>query len=110
MGILKMFSTIFGMVVLSTLVVLADAQITEQAAREQASNTVRSELHSTVHFKSDQFLGVQRDEELEQSLAVAVGGRTGSRLIYRVSPTGYEIGENTVAYHVWTDIDVVFIV
>jgi len=106
----KLFSTIFGMAVMSTLVVLANAQMTEQAAREQASNTVRSELHSTVHFRSDQFLGVQRDEELEQSLAIAVGGRAGARFIYRVSPAGYEIRENTVAYHVWTDVDVVFIV
>jgi hypothetical protein len=101
----RLFSMIFGMVVLPTVTVIANAQTTEQAARELASSTVRSELHTAVHFKSDQFLGVQRDEELEETLAVAVGGRAGLRFIYKVSPTGYEIRENAVLYHVWTDVD-----
>jgi hypothetical protein len=108
MSIRKLFSTIFGIALLAPAT-WAHAQVSEQAAREQASSAVRSELHSTLNFKPDRFLGVQRDEELEQSLALAVGGRTGL-LIYKVSPTGYEIRENTVVYHAWSDFDVVFIV
>lgn len=106
----KLFSTIFGIAMLAALAVLANAQVTEQAARELASNTGRSELHSTVDFKPDQFLGVQRDEQLEQSLAVAVGGRSGLMFIYKVSPAGYEIRENAVVDHIWMDFDPVFIV
>jgi hypothetical protein len=108
MSIRKVSSTILGMALL-TLSARASAQINEQAAREQASSAVRSELHSKLDFRPDRFLGVQRDEELEQSLALAVGGRAGL-FIYKISPTGYEIGENTVVYHAWSDFDVVFIV
>jgi hypothetical protein len=64
----KLFSTISGIAVLSTLLIRANAQITDQGAREQASNVVRSELRATLNLKPDQFLGVQRDEALEQSL------------------------------------------
>jgi hypothetical protein len=106
----RWFATAFGMLLLSTLVVLANAQTTELAAREQASNAVRKELHSTVNFKSDDFLGVQRDEELEQSLAAGVGGQVGLTFIYRVSPEGPEIRKSSVVYHVWTDVDPLFIV
>jgi len=108
MSIRKLFSTIFGIALLA-LAAWAHAQVSEQAAREQASSAVRTELHSKLNFKPDRFLGMQRDEELEQSLALAVGGRAGL-FIYKVSPTGYEIRENTVVYHAWSDFDVVFIV
>lgn len=108
MRLLKLFSTIFGITLL-ILVECANAQISELAAREQASSAVRTELHSKLDFKPDRFLGVQRDEELEQSLALAVGGRTGL-FMYRVTPTGYEVRENTVVYHAWSDFDVAFIV
>jgi hypothetical protein len=64
------------MAVPSIFVMKANAQVTEQSAREQASNIVRSELPTTMNLKPDQFLSVQRDETLEQSLALAVG-RTG---------------------------------
>ena len=110
MTMLRVFFTVFGTAVLATPVALAKPQISEQAAREQARNITRSELHSTVHFKTDQFLGIQRDEELEQTLGVASGGQAGSMFVYKVSPTGYEIKENTVVYHAWSDFDVVFIV
>lgn len=107
----KLFSTIFGIAVLSTLAVRANAQVTEQAAREQARDIVRSELHSKVNFKADQFLGIHRDEELEQSLATAtIGWRTGTEFIYRVSPTGVEIKENAIVNHVATDADFMYIV
>jgi hypothetical protein len=100
------------MAVLPTLAVMASAQTTEQAARELASNTVRSELHSRVDFKSDQFLQVQRDEELEQSLAVAVAMSTPSSsvFIYRASETGYEISAKGVRYHFIMDGDYSYIV
>jgi hypothetical protein len=109
MSIRKLFSTIVGIAVLSAVAV-PSLQISEQAAREQAINIVRSELHSTVHFRADQFLGIQRDEELEQTLGVAVGGRAGLTFIYKVSPEGVELRENAVVYHTWTDVDPLFIV
>jgi len=118
MSIQKVFSTIFGLTVLATTVALANAQVTDQAAREQARNTVRSQLH----LRPDQFLGVQRDETLEQSLALAVG-RVGSAFIYRASPSGdeikeatkaspsgNEIRENTVVHHIVMDGDPMHII
>jgi len=107
MSIRKLFSTIFGIAMLA-LPTWAYAQVSEQAAREQAISAVRSELHSKLDFKPDRFLGVQRDEELEQSLALAVGRRAGL-FVYKVSPTGYEIRESTV-YHAWSDFEIVCIV
>ena len=110
MSIRKLFSTILGIVILAAPMARANAQMSEQAAREQASDIVRSELHSTVHFRADQFLGIQRDEQLEQNLGVAVGGQAGLTFIYKVSPQGVELRENSVVYHTWTDADFLFIV
>ncbi len=108
MNMRKLFSTIFGMVVLSTFVGLANAQMSDQVAREQARNVVRSQLQLN---RPDQFLGVQRDEELEQSLAIAtVGWRAGSKLIYKVSPTGDEIKENAIVHHFTVDRDYMYVV
>ena len=124
MSIRKLFSTISGLAVLPMLVMLANAQMTDQAAREQARDVVRSELHSTVNFKANQFLSVQRDEALEQILA-AVVARPPSwpEFIYRVSqegdefkeatkasPAGHEIRENTVVHHIVMDGDPMHIV
>lgn len=109
MTIRSVFSTIVGFAVITASAAIANAQMSEQAAREQASNAVRSELHTTLDLKPDQFLGIHRDEELEQSLALAKGGRT-DLFIYKVSPTDIEIKENTVVYHPWSDFDVVFVV
>jgi hypothetical protein len=107
MSIRKLFSIIFGAAVLSTLVTPSNAQMTEQAAREQARNTVRSQLD----LGPDQFLGIHRDEELEESLATAtIGWRTGSVFIYKVSPRGVEIKENAIVDHVATDADFMHIV
>jgi len=101
-----LFSTIFGLAALAIPVVPANAQLTDQVAREQASSTVRSQLH----LKPDQFFAVQRDEELEQSLAVTIGRKVDPEFIYKVSPAGYEVKEDTAVYHFWTDVDVVFII
>lgn len=109
MSIKKVFSTIFRMALLVTLAVRANAQVTEQTAREQASNIVRSELHSRVNFRSDQFLSIHRDEDLEQSLAIAtVGWRVGPIFIYKISPMGVEIRENSIVNHVATDAEFMY--
>lgn len=105
MSIRKLFSTMLGMAVLSMSVVLANAQMTDQAAREQARNAVRSQLH----LKPDQFLGVQRNERLEDLLALAVR-RPGFELIYRVSQAGDEVKENAVVHHIFTDVDPTYII
>ena len=110
MNIQELFSTIFGVAVLSALVLVANAQVTEQGAREEASNIVRSELHSALDFNPERWIGVWRDEELEQSLATIVGGRSGLRFIYKASPEGVEIRENAIVYHAWNDVDFMFIV
>jgi hypothetical protein len=110
MSIPKVFSMIFGLAMLASALALANPQVTEQAARNQATNVVRSELHSRLGFKSDQFLGIRRDEELEQILGMAVGGQAGLTFIYKVSPEGVELKENAIVYHTWTDVDPLFIV
>lgn len=110
MSIRKLFPAIFELVVLATPMAMANAQMTEHLAREQASNTVRSELRLRVNFKPDQFLAIYRDEELEQSLAVAVGGQAGSMFIYKASQDGVEIRQNTIVYHTLMDGDSLFIV
>jgi hypothetical protein len=107
----RLFPTIFGTMALATFVASPNAQMTEQAAREQASNIARSELQSTVHFRADQFLGIHRDEDLEQSLAIAsIGWRAGQKFIYRVSPAGFEIRENAVVNHTYVEVDPLLIV
>jgi hypothetical protein len=106
MSLRTLFLTIFGTMMLSTLVVPTDAQITEQAAREQTRNAVRSQLH----LKPDQFLGVQRDEKLEQLLAIAVGRPDGLQFIYQVSQAGDEVKENAIVRHIFTDVDPKYIV
>lgn len=103
---------------------LVNTQMTDQAARDQARDVVRSKLHSTVNFKADQFLSVQRDEALEQRLAAVVARPPSWPVfIYRVSqegdefkeatkasPTGHEIRENTVVHHIVMDGDPMHIV
>jgi hypothetical protein len=106
----SMFSTVFCISILSIGALRTDAQMSEQATRKKARDVVRSELHSRVQFKADQFLGIYRDEDLEQTLWVAVGRQVGSTYVYRVSPAAVELRENGVIYHTWTDVDPVFIV
>jgi hypothetical protein len=93
------FLTIFGAAGLAVLIVRLSAQVTDQAALEHIRDTVRSQLH----LKPDQFLGVQRDERLEQSLAIAAGRPVGP--VYRVSPTGEEIKGNALVHHLSMDVD-----
>jgi hypothetical protein len=102
----RLFSMILGLVVLAKLGTVANAQMTEHAAREQARSAVRSQLHLTP----DKFLGVQRDEDLEQSLAEAVGRLAGSEFIYKVSPTGYELRENSIINHILIDGDLIYVI
>ena len=106
MSIRKVFSTIFGIAVLSMLAGLANGQMTDLWGCELARNAVRSQLH----LKPDQFLSVQRDERLEQSLASAVGKRAGSEFIYRVSQAGDEVKEDAVVHHISTDADLDYII
>ena len=111
MSLRKHFSTILALETLLTPLVFADRQIGEQAARELARNVARAELSSTVHFKSDQFLNVRRDEELEQALAIAANGRRdGLVFIYKISPDGIEIRDNAIVHHITTDGDPALIV
>lgn len=91
---------------LSTLAVPTSAQVSDQAAREQTRNAVRSQLH----LKPDQFLVVQHDEKLEQLLAIVVGRPSGLEFIYRVSQAGDEVKENAVVHHIFTDFDPSYIV
>ena len=110
MSLRTLFSTIFGISLLSTFALQSDAQMSEQTAREKVRDVVRAELQARVNFKADQFLGIQRDEDLEQSLGIASGKQLGLTFIYRVSPEGVELKESAVVYHTWTDIDPLFIV
>jgi hypothetical protein len=106
MSMRKAFSTIFGMAALSMLVLPTSAQMADPAAREQASNAVRSQLH----LRPDQFLGVQRDENLEQLLAIVAGRSGGLEFIYQVSQAGDEVKENAVVHHIFTDADPTYVV
>lgn len=47
---------------------------------------------------------------MEESLALAVGKRAGSKFIYKVSPIGDEIEEGAVVHHVSTDADLMYII
>ncbi|WP_213807826.1 hypothetical protein [Granulicella sp. dw_53] len=95
----KLFLVIFAM---SALKVSAGAQVNEQAAREKALRAARPHLG---YLRPGQFLGIQRDEDLEQKLAAIAGGLAGSEFIYKVSPVGDEIKERSVVHHILTDID-----
>lgn len=102
---------IFGMALLAAVAGISNEQTTEPVARQLAESIVRAELRSKLDFKPGQFLAVSRDEELEQSLAIAtVGWRTGPVFIYRASPSGVEIRKDSIVNHIATDADFVFIV
>jgi hypothetical protein len=106
MSIRKLFSTIFGMALLSMLAVPANAQMTDQAAREQAREAVRSQ----PHLEASKFLQVQKNEMLEQLLAGVVARPSWLELIYKVSEEGDEIKEHAVVHHIVTDGDPTFTV
>ncbi len=98
----KLFLAALAMVVLSTLSVPTNAQMNEQSAREKALSVARPKLS---YLRPGQFLGVQRDEGLEQKLSALVGGLAGSEFIYRLNPVGDEIKDHAVVHHIFTDID-----
>jgi hypothetical protein len=104
MSMRKRSSTIFGVAIVSMLVAQANAQVTDQAEREQASNTLRSQLH----LKPNQFLRVQRDEELEQLLAAVVSRPSWSEFIDKASEEGDEIKEHVIVHHIVMDGDPTF--
>ena len=111
MKIQKLFSTILILTVLAIAAAGASGQTIEQVAREHAENAVRSELHSKLNFKSGQFLNVHREEKLEEDLAmVTIGWRLGPVFIYKITPTGFEIKENSIVNHIATDADFIYIV
>jgi hypothetical protein len=99
------FITIFGLMV-SASPLLVNSQMTDQAAREQVLNVVRTELHLGL----DKFLQTRRDEALEQSLATVVARPSWSEFIYKVSEDGDEIKEHAVVHHISTDGDPTFTV
>jgi hypothetical protein len=84
----------------------ASAQVNDQVAREQTREAVRSQLH----LEAGKFLQVQRDERLEQMLAVIVARPSWSEFIYKVSEEGDEIREHAIVHHIVTDGDPTFTV
>jgi hypothetical protein len=105
MSLQTMCLTISGALMLATQAG-PSAQVSDQAARAQTRNAVRSQLN----LKPDQFLSVQRDEKLEQLLAVLAGRSDGVEFIYQVSQAGDEIKGNAIVHHIFTDVDPTYIV
>lgn len=104
MNMQRLILAISAASVLSAVAAPTSAQSTEQASRDQIRSAVRSQLH----LKDDQFLAVQRDEPLEQKLAI-VSGKPGV-FFYQVSQAGDEIKEHSVVHHIFTDADPTYIV
>jgi hypothetical protein len=100
----KLFLAISAASVLSVVAAPMHAQANEQTLRDQIRSAVRSQLH----LKDDQFLAVQRDEPLEQELAI-VTGKPGV-FLYRVSQAGDEIKEHRVVHHIFMDADPTYFV
>jgi hypothetical protein len=97
---------IYVVVLLSMLAVVADGQMTGEAAHEQAASAVRTRLH----LKPGQYLNVQRNEKVEELLATAVGRPGRSEFIYDVNQEGDEFRGEAVIHHVFTDGDLRYIV
>jgi hypothetical protein len=104
MKLQKLFSAICGMAVLAMIGSPANAQMNDQAAREQAREAVRARLH----LEAGKFLQVQRQEALEQLLAGVVARPSWAEFIYKVSEEGDEIKERAVVHHIVTDGDPTF--
>jgi len=100
MSMRRAFPTILSIAVLSAGA-LASPQLSDQTARRRAQSTVRAHLR----LRPDQFLGIQRDEKLEQALASAAGKRVEPAFVYRVSQAGDEFKEDGVIHHLSTDAD-----
>jgi len=105
MSMRRAFPTILSIAVLSAGA-LASPQLSDQTARRRAQSTVRAHLR----LRPDQFLGIQRDEKLEQALASAAGKRVEPAFVYRVSQAGDEFKEDGVIHHISTDADLAYII
>lgn len=106
MNIHRLILSILCAAVLSGLGSLTSTELSDQAARERARNTVSSQMH----LKPDTFLAVERDETLERALAL-VADRSGDLIsIYRVSPAGDEVIEGAIVHHISVDVDPMHIV
>jgi hypothetical protein len=104
MNIRNYILTIFGLAVLPILIFPAHAQMSDQGAREQGRDAIRSHMH----FEPSKFLQVQKNGMLEQLLAEMVARPSWSELIYNVSEEGNEIKEHTVIHHIVMDGDPTF--
>jgi len=105
MSIRTLFVVISAASVLSALAVPRSGHVNEQASRDQVCDAIRSRLH----LKTDQFLGIRRDEALEQKLGIGTG--KAGIFIYRLSRVGDEIKEHgVIVRHLFTDADPTYIV
>jgi hypothetical protein len=103
----KLPTLFIGIGLIAGLAASANAQVTEQAAREKAKSIVQARLEAgPEHFLDDRkFLDVQRQENLEEELAEIVGGSAGLDYIYKVSEFGVEIKDHEIIYHTFFDVD-----
>jgi hypothetical protein len=76
-------------------VTLADAQLTDNEARARA----RTVTAANLHFDPAQFVGIERQEELEQSYAVATRIARGTLFLYKLWPGGEEVRDSTIINH-----------
>jgi len=106
MNIHSLIPAIFAVTMVSSVTGLANSQISEQAARDKAHNTVLSQ----AHFKPNQFLDVRRKESLEHSLSLVVAAPARSVFIYELTTSGDEIVEGGVIHHISMDADFTYIV
>jgi hypothetical protein len=84
----------------------AIAQMSEQGARQEAVDLVRSK----VGLRSEQFLDVKRDESLEGSFVVSAGRGIRPLFIFKLNNAGYEVMDDKIVQHSSTDADLSYIV
>lgn len=106
MNIQKLFSSTLTIAMVATVVGVANGQTTEQAARDRAITTIRSQLH----LNPGQFLSIQRQEELGRLLALIAPNQISSFFIYQASQAGDEVKGNIVIHHIFMDIDPTYII
>jgi hypothetical protein len=99
-------AAILGLVFLNMLSLPASAALSEASARQEALDSVRSKLS----LRSEQFLDIKRDENLELSLMLCANRPIGPVSIYRLSSTGYEMKEKAIIHHFSMDADLDYIV
>jgi hypothetical protein len=99
-------AAILGLLFLNTFTLPASAALSEASARQEALDSVRS----TLSLRSEQFLDIKRDEDLEVSLMLCANRSIGPVSVYRLSSTGYEVKEKAIIHHFSTDGDLSYIV